>query len=288
MIEIGSPVLRWVGHARVEGAPAVALGAGPLGDRRMVPLTGGQVTGAWNGVVLAGGADWQCVHPDGVVTLSARYPVQLDDGRTVCFVARGARPAEAADGRFSTSLLLEGETKDNSAGTVYVADGRKVDGVVEFDIYEVTDAAADDQAMNRVVTIDVTLSPPVTLSESAGGRRTFIPIRGGSVSGRLDAEIVAGGGDWAVEKIDESMTIHAHYLIRAADGEVIEVENIGRWRDRRDGSPYFVTAPVFTVADGAHAWLRSSTFIGMAHEVDQTRVLIDVYAVDVAHAAETR
>ena len=136
-MEIAAPVLRWAGHARVEVSAPVSLGPGPQGERRVVPVTGGRVTGAWDGVVLVGGADWQEVHADGSVTLSARYPVALSDGRTVCFVARGARPAASADGRFRTSLFFEGDTADATSTTVYVADGRKVDGAVEFDIFEV-------------------------------------------------------------------------------------------------------------------------------------------------------
>ncbi len=136
-MQIEAPVLRWVGHARVEVEAPVSLGPGPQGERRVVPVTGGRVTGAWDGVVLAGGADWQEVHADGSVTLSARYPVALSDGRTVCFVARGARPAAGAGGGFRTSLLFDGDTADATSATVYVADGRKVEGAVEFDIFEV-------------------------------------------------------------------------------------------------------------------------------------------------------
>ncbi len=137
MSQIKAPVLRWVGHARVEVSAPVSLGLGPQGERRVVPVTGGRVTGAWDGVVLAGGADWQEIHADGSVTLAARYPVALSDGRAVCFVARGSRPAASSDGRFRTSLFFEGGTGDATSSTVYVADGRKVAGAVEFDIFEV-------------------------------------------------------------------------------------------------------------------------------------------------------
>lgn len=137
MIEIEPPVLRWVGHARVEVSAPVSLGRGLHGERRVVPVTGGRVTGAWDGVVLAGGADWQELHADGSTTLAARYPVALSDGRTVCFVARGSRPGASPGGRFRTSLFFEGDTADETSATVFVADGRKVDGAVEFDIFEV-------------------------------------------------------------------------------------------------------------------------------------------------------
>ena len=96
------------------------------------------MTGAWDGVILSGGADWQEVHGDGTTTIAARYPVSLSDGFTVCFVARGVRPASSVEGRFRTSLLVEGDTPDATSTTVYVADGRKVDGAVEFDIFEVS------------------------------------------------------------------------------------------------------------------------------------------------------
>lgn len=137
-MEIPAPVLRWAGHARVDVARPLVVGGGPLGERRLVPVTGGRVTGDWDGVVLAGGADWQEVHSDGSITLSARYPVQLSDGSTVCFVARGARAAASADGRFRTTLFFDGDTADTTSATVYLADGRKTDGAVEFDIFEVS------------------------------------------------------------------------------------------------------------------------------------------------------
>ncbi|MEO8105881.1 MAG: DUF3237 domain-containing protein [Actinomycetes bacterium] len=135
---------------------------------------------------------------------------------------------------------------------------------------------------NKVFTLDVLLREPIILSGSDLGRRTFIPIMGGSVSGsRLDATIIDGGGDWALERADGGMNIHAHYLIRADDEEVIEVDNVGRWRERADGSTYFVTTPVFVVGDGRHAWLRETVFVGMGQEVDERRIVIDVYAVGV-------
>src|SRR3954462_12504061 len=53
--------------------------------RRYVPLTGGwfQGRGGLEGVVLPGGADWQRVHPTGVVEVEAHYALRTSDGRTV-------------------------------------------------------------------------------------------------------------------------------------------------------------------------------------------------------------
>ncbi len=141
--------------------------------------------------------------------------------------------------------------------------------------------AAEPPTMSKVFTLDVLLRPPIVLSDSAVGRRTFIPIVGGSISGsRLEATILEGGGDWALERADGAMDIHAHYLVRASDGEMIEVDNVGRWRERPGSTPYFVTSPVFVVGDGPHDWLRRTVFVGMGHEVDESRIVIDVYAAE--------
>ena len=102
-----------------------------------MPVRGGQVVGEWTGVVLGGGADRQTVLEDGTVVIDARYPVRLDDGSTVCFVARGVRPAAAPGGEFCTSLILRGDAPTGIGSTVYLAVGHKAADAVEFDIFEV-------------------------------------------------------------------------------------------------------------------------------------------------------
>lgn len=55
-----------------------SVGRDAAGERRCVPITGGSVTGRISGVVLAGGADWQVLRPDGLADLDARYMLKLD------------------------------------------------------------------------------------------------------------------------------------------------------------------------------------------------------------------
>lgn len=71
--------------AAVDIAPREALGTGPLGERGIVPITGGHFWGgpgheALSGRVRAGGADRQLLRPDGVKMLQADYEMQTDDG----------------------------------------------------------------------------------------------------------------------------------------------------------------------------------------------------------------
>ena len=75
------PQTELVYEAIVDIAPAMMLGEGPIGERRMVPITGGSFSGpGLRGTVLAGGADRQLVRKDGVKRLDAFYEMQTDDG----------------------------------------------------------------------------------------------------------------------------------------------------------------------------------------------------------------
>lgn len=75
------PVAVLVYEAIVDVAPPVPLGPGPLGERRMVNITGGEFAGPrLRGRVLPGGADRQLVRRDGVRLLDALYEMQIDDG----------------------------------------------------------------------------------------------------------------------------------------------------------------------------------------------------------------
>mgnify|MGYP003408972297 CR=1 FL=1 len=79
------PQLEHVCDLAVTIAPPVEVGHTPAGLRRMIPITGGTVTGPrLNGKVLAGGADFQLILGGGTQAhLDARYVIELDDGTRV-------------------------------------------------------------------------------------------------------------------------------------------------------------------------------------------------------------
>jgi len=79
-------------RAEVTLAPAQEIGAGPAGRRRIIPITGGKVSGErLSGRVLPGGADWQIVRTDGVAYLEARYTIETHDGALVYVRNQGYR-----------------------------------------------------------------------------------------------------------------------------------------------------------------------------------------------------
>jgi hypothetical protein len=68
------------------------LGQAPHGRRRIIPITGGRVSGErLCGRVLPGGADWQIVRADGVAELDARYTIETADGALIYVANRGVR-----------------------------------------------------------------------------------------------------------------------------------------------------------------------------------------------------
>ena len=79
-------------RAEITLGPPQELGETPHGRRRIIPITGGRVSGErLSGRVLPGGADWQVVRADGVADLDARYTIETTDGALVYVANRGVR-----------------------------------------------------------------------------------------------------------------------------------------------------------------------------------------------------
>ena len=68
----------------------------------------------------------------------------------------------------------------------------------------------------------------VTLGSAKYGERRFVPLGGGIVRGpELNGTLVEGGVDWQINRADGALDIAAHYVIRADDGGLIEVQSDG-------------------------------------------------------------
>ena len=100
------PSFEFIGQVDVAVAPPQMVGAGPTGERRVIPILGGTLTGPrLSGTVLPGGADYQLIRADGVAEIEARYTIQLGDGALLYVVNRGLRTAAPED----MAKLLRGE-----------------------------------------------------------------------------------------------------------------------------------------------------------------------------------
>jgi hypothetical protein len=89
-----APVLqtKYVFTITAEIGAVTSAGEIGTGVRRIIPITGGKVTGnGINGKVCAFGADFQIIRPNELIELEARYAFETDDGAVVYVENRGMR-----------------------------------------------------------------------------------------------------------------------------------------------------------------------------------------------------
>jgi Protein of unknown function (DUF3237) len=138
----------------------------------------------------------------------------------------------------------------------------------------------------------ITLAPPIEQGTVDGQRRRFIAITGGTVKGpKLNCVVLPGGGDWQSIHPDGLTEINARYSLKADDGTVIAISNLGvrvasadviaRLSAGEDVDPtlyYFRTTPVFEVQSGPHSWLRRSVFVARGIRKPD-HVIVEVFEV---------
>jgi hypothetical protein len=103
----------------------------------------------------------------------------------------------------------------------------------------------------ELITELVTLSPGQAVGPSKRGNRNIIPITGGTLTGRISGQVLAGGADF--QNLSPPATIDARYLWQANDGEIIIVRNAG---------PFGSLVPMFEArTDGPYAWLNAGSYL---------------------------
>lgn len=115
--------------------------------------------------------------------------------------------------------------------------------------------------------LKVTLGDAYSCGETQHGRRTIIPITGGTFEGpHIKGTILNGGADYQLANADNRTELEAIYCIKTDDGVNIHVRNRGIIANGKDenGNPsfYFKCAPQFEApADSKYAWLNNSLFL---------------------------
>ena len=122
--------------------------------------------------------------------------------------------------------------------------------------------------MGFALQLKVTLGDAYTCGETQHGRRTIIPITGGTFEGpNIKGTIINGGADYQIANTALNRTeLEAIYCIKTDDGVNIHVRNRGIICSDKDanGNPsfYFRAAPQFEApADSKYAWLNNSLFL---------------------------
>ena len=115
--------------------------------------------------------------------------------------------------------------------------------------------------------LKVTLGQAFSIENTQHGRRTVIPITGGTFEGPgIKGTIVNGGADYQLANAQGRTELEAIYCIKTDDGVCIHIRNRGIISNGKDqsGQPsfYFKCAPQFEApADSPYAWLNNALFV---------------------------
>lgn len=124
----------------------------------------------------------------------------------------------------------------------------------------------DIPQMEFALQLRVTLGEAFSIDNTQHGRRTVIPITGGTFEGPLlKGTIINGGADYQLNA-ENRTELEAIYCIKTDDGTYIHVRNRGIIANGKDanGNPtfYFRAAPQFEApSDSRYGWLNDALFI---------------------------
>ena len=87
-----APPMTYLTQVRCDVEAVLTLGPAPGGERRVVPLLGGEVEGpGLNGRILPGGTDWQWNRSDGTLEIAAHYVIETPEGARIEVQSNGLR-----------------------------------------------------------------------------------------------------------------------------------------------------------------------------------------------------
>ncbi len=150
-----APSLEFACRLEVELAPIREMGPGRAGQRRIIPIIGGTVSGPrLKGRILTLGADWQTVFANGTAELDTRYAFETEDGALVEVVNYGfrrgppeviaalARGEAVPPGSYYMRTHARLETGDSRYAwlneTLFVGTGQRQSDRVIVDLYALT------------------------------------------------------------------------------------------------------------------------------------------------------
>lgn len=124
----------------------------------------------------------------------------------------------------------------------------------------------DAPQLEFALQLRVTLGEAFAINNTQHGRRTVIPITGGTFEGpNIQGTIVNGGADYQLNA-ENRTELEAIYCIKTDDGIYIHVRNRGIITNGKEenGRPtfYFRCAPQFEApADSKYGWMNNALFL---------------------------
>lgn len=148
------PQLEFACQLKVALGPIREMGSGRAGQRRIIPIIGGTVTGPkLSGRILNVGADWQTIFSDATAELDTRYAFETVDGAlievrnygfrhgppdVIAAIARGEDVPHDSYYMRTQARLETGDARyDWVNRTLFVGTGAREAGRVTVDLYAI-------------------------------------------------------------------------------------------------------------------------------------------------------
>lgn len=262
------------------------VGLTQFGTRLQYDLKGGTIKGAKiDGSVQSGGLDYQLILSNGGIEVEQIAILQV--GSTPILMRNAGIAPVGAD---KVRMVLDFEAPNGSPyawlNTGKFVGLREVDrqaGTIRLEVREVAAAPLPRARVpfpvpsthqtwgcrtlsgsqgNSVFTETVALGSSISIGASKRGSRNIIPITGGTVTGKVEGKVLAGGADYQLGGLD------ARYTIQTNDGEFIVIRNCG------SGSlePQFETR-----AAGPYAFLNQQKYLSSSPNMVGGGVSITFY-----------
>lgn len=152
--KLTKPDLKHICDLEVELGPIREMGNGRAGNRRIIPIIGGTVSGPHlQGKILDIGADWQTIFKDGLAELDTRYAMETHDGAIIEIINYGyrfgppevlaalARGEDVAPNAYSMRTMAKLETGDERYDwvnkTLFVGTGARQKSAVIVSLFAV-------------------------------------------------------------------------------------------------------------------------------------------------------
>ena len=125
----------------------------------------------------------------------------------------------------------------------------------------------DTPQLEFALQLKVTLGQAFSIENTQHGRRTVIPITGGTFEGPgIKGTIINGGADYQLANAQGRTELEAIYCIKTDDDIYIHVRNRGIIAGGQDADDkptfYFKAAPQFEApADSKYGWLNNALFV---------------------------
>jgi hypothetical protein len=268
------------------------VGATEYGDRRVLQVKGGAVTGRVNGTVLSGGLELELTLANGSVELEELLVLRANDGTLIHLRTCGVAPAGdqamrvVPDFEVSNTNALAWLNGGKYGGTRVLDPAR---GTVELSVYEVSNVVAAapwsrledppgvlNQAWECATTsqlrgpvafrVTLDIGPLLLVGTSKRGTRNVVRLEGGTTRGRVTGAVLPGLDP---QLLGYPIRSDARYVLSTNDGERILVRNCG---------PFDALVPRFEARTaGPYAFLNSNAFASSRPDVEREGTVITFY-----------